>query len=71
MQDYKKLIVWEKAHQLVLIIYKVTKVFPKEETYNLSSQVRRSAYSIPACIAEGSGKQKDSLVSLRDTFGEF
>ena len=56
MQNYKELKVWDKAHQLTLKIYQLTKIFPKEEIYGLTSQVRRSAASMPANIAEGCGK---------------
>ena len=56
MKDYKKLIVWQKAHQLVLGIYKATLSFPKDEQYNLTSQLRRAATSSPTNIAEGCGK---------------
>lgn len=56
MQNYKDLKVWEKAHQFTLKVYEVTKCFPKEEVYGLSSQIRRSSSSIPANIAEGCGK---------------
>ena len=56
MQNYKELKVWEKAHQFVLKIYTITKGFPKEEIYSLTSQLRRCASSVPANIAEGCGK---------------
>ena len=56
MQNYKDLKVWEKADGFTLRIYEVTKVFPKEEIYSLTNQVRRAAASIPANIAEGCGK---------------
>jgi four helix bundle protein len=56
MQDYKQLKVWQKAHQLTLLVYSITKKFPKEELYGLTSQLRRAASSISANIAEGSGK---------------
>lgn len=56
MQDFKKLIVWQKAHGLVLEIYKASSDFPKHEIYGITSQIRRSASSIAANIAEGSGK---------------
>jgi four helix bundle protein len=56
MQDYKKLEVWKKAHQITLYVYKVTQLFPANEQYNLTSQMRRSAYSIPMNIAEGCAK---------------
>jgi four helix bundle protein len=59
MGDYKKLAVWEKSHQLTLQIYRVTAAFPKEEMYGLSSQIKRAAASIPANIAEGSGRGSD------------
>ena len=47
------LIVWQKAHQLVLALYRLTENFPRSEIYGLSSQVRRAAASVPAHIAEG------------------
>ncbi|AOY80250.1 MULTISPECIES: four helix bundle protein [Moorena] len=56
MRDFKKLKVWEKAHHLTLSVYKATQVFPKEELYGLTSQIRRSSASIPANIAEGCGR---------------
>jgi four helix bundle protein len=56
MQNYKDLKVWEKAHQFTLNVYEITKAFPKEEVYGLSSQMRRASSSIPANIAEGCGK---------------
>ena len=56
MQNYKDLKVWEKAHQFTLMVYETSKHFPKEELYGLTKQLRRSAYSIPANIAEGCGK---------------
>lgn len=51
--SFRNLKVWEKSHSLVLIIYKATYSFPREEIYGLSSQMRRAAVSIPANIAEG------------------
>ena len=56
MRDFRKLIVWQKSHQLTLAIYKVTEPFPKHELYGLTSQIRRASASIPANIAEGSGR---------------
>ncbi len=53
---FKDLRVWKKAHELVLEIYKLTENFPKREMYSLTSQLRRSAVSIPANIAEGHKK---------------
>lgn len=52
-KTFTDLIVWQKAHQFVLDIYKLTSKFPKTEQYNLTSQLRRSSISIPANIAEG------------------
>ncbi len=48
--------VWEKAHLLTLAVYKATGTFPRDETYGLTSQIRRSCASIPANIAEGCGR---------------
>ncbi|WP_262888274.1 MULTISPECIES: four helix bundle protein [Chryseobacterium] len=50
---FRDLIVWQKSHQLVLNIYRITSKFPKEETYSLTSQIRRASVSVPANIAEG------------------
>ena len=52
-RTFQDLIVWQKAHAFVLAIYKFTANFPKEEMYGLTSQLRRSAISISANIAEG------------------
>ncbi len=57
MQDYRKLKVWKSSHELTLAVYQITKSFPREETYGLTSQIRRAAMSIPANIAEGCGKK--------------
>lgn len=60
---FQDLIVWQKAHLFVLLTYKVTSLFPKEETYGLTSQFRRAATFIAANIAEGYKKKgvKDKL----------
>jgi four helix bundle protein len=59
MKDFRELKVWEKAHQLTLAVYQATTAFPKEELYGLTSQMRRSAASIPTNIAEGCGRGSD------------
>ena len=56
MRDFRELKVWHKAHELTLGVYRATKLFPKEELYSLTSQIRRAAVSIAANIAEGAGK---------------
>lgn len=56
MKTYKELIVWQKAVNLVSVIYQATKDFPKEELYGLTNQIRRAAVSIPSNIAEGFGR---------------
>jgi four helix bundle protein len=56
MRDFRELKVWHKAHALTLDVYRATKTFPREELYSLTNQMRRAAVSIPANIAEGSGK---------------
>ncbi|MFH0776876.1 MAG: four helix bundle protein [Patescibacteria group bacterium] len=53
MQTFKDLKVWQKAHNLVLTIYKVTRKFPTEEKFGLTSQLRRAAISIASNIVEG------------------
>jgi four helix bundle protein len=57
LKNYKELKVWQKSYQLCLEIYRITAKFPKEERYGLTSQVRRSAVSIPSNIAEGYGRK--------------
>ena len=52
-KTFQDLVVWQKAHQLVLAIYEFTAHFPKSETYGLALQMRKAAVSIPANIAEG------------------
>lgn len=56
VKNYRELIVWQKAMDLVEEIYRTTRAFPKEETYGLTIQLRRAAVSIPSNIAEGQGR---------------
>jgi four helix bundle protein len=63
VQDFKKLAVWVKSHALTLGIYELTATFPRDERYALTSQIKRSASSIPANIAEGCGR--DGPAELR------
>ncbi len=59
-EDFKKLKVWGKAHELTLAVYMITRGFPREEVYGLSNQMRRAAASIGANIAEGCGRGSDA-----------
>jgi len=70
IHTYKDLIVWQKAMNLVVEIYRLTDIFPKSELYGLTSQIRRSAVSIPSNIDEGRfrGTVKDYLNFLRITY---
>jgi len=56
-RSFKDLIVWQKAHQLVLEVYRFTQAFPADERFGLISQIRRAAVSVPANIAEGFTKR--------------
>lgn len=69
--SYKDLIVWQKSIDLVSEIYELTKKFSREEIYGITSQMRRSAVSIPSNIAEGRnrGTKKDYLQFLRIAYG--
>ena len=60
MKDFRTLLVWRRAHELTLLIYKLTKTFPKEELFGLTSQMRRSSSSVPTNIAEGCGRGSDA-----------
>jgi four helix bundle protein len=62
VRSYRELVAWQKAMDLVTEVYRVTRSFPKEEQYGITSQLRRAAVSIPGNIAEGQGRQ---------TTGEF
>jgi four helix bundle protein len=53
---FKKLLVWQEAHLFVLDIYKISRLFPKQELFGLMSQIQRAAVSVPANIAEGSAR---------------
>ena len=59
MRNYQDLLVWEKAHKLTLAVYKTILLFPKEERYGLTSQIRRASASIAANLAEGCGRRSD------------
>ena len=56
MKDFRKLKVWDKAHQMTLRAYRLTESFPRNELFGLASQIRRCCASIPANIAEGCGR---------------
>ena len=73
---YKDLIAWQRSHELTLAVYRQTQRFPTEERYGLTSQFRRAAYSVPANISEGSGRETNrdylrflviALGSLKET----
>jgi len=53
LKAFRKLIVWQRAHELTLMIYKAGEKFPKHEMFGLTSQIRRAAVSVPANMAEG------------------
>jgi four helix bundle protein len=65
MQDFRNLDVWKKSHELTLAVYRATRSFPDDERFGLTSQLRRSAASIPANLAEGCGRGSDA------DFGRF
>lgn len=57
IKEFTDLVVWQVGHKLVIEVYKITKTFPKEETYSLIDQMRRSSSSITSNVAEGFGRQ--------------
>ena len=60
MKDFRQLQIWQRSHKLTLELYRVTGTFPKHELYGLVSQIRRSAWSVPTNIAEGSGRDTEA-----------
>ncbi len=60
MKDFRDLQVWHKAHALTLMVYESTVAFPDSERFGLTSQLRRSAASVPANLAEGCGRGSDA-----------
>ena len=60
MRDFHNYMVWQKAHQFSLRIYGLTKKFPHDELFGLTSQIRRASTSIPINIAEGCGRRTDA-----------
>ena len=73
LKNYKELIVWQKAYQLCLEIYKITKRFPKSEVFGLSYDLKRTVISIPSNIAEGYGRQttKEYIRFLYIAYGSY
>jgi len=73
LKSYRELEVWQKAMDLVVICYQMTKNFPKNETYGLAGQLQRAAVSIPANIAEGRQRQysKEFLQHLSIAYGSL
>lgn len=72
-KSFEDVVAWQKAHAFVLAIYKVTKTFPKDEVFGLTSQLKRAAVSIAANIAEGYKKtgEKDKLRFLNIAQGSL
>lgn len=63
MGDYRSLDVWKAAHQFTLEVYQVTRHFPVDERFGITSQLRRSAASVPANLAEGCGRDSDAEIA--------
>lgn len=60
MKDYRELEVWQQGHAITLVVYRLTKAYPKDEMFGLTGQMRRAASSIPANIAEACGRDGDA-----------
>jgi four helix bundle protein len=73
-RNYQDLVVWQKAMDLVELVYRTTNRFPKHEIYGLTSQIRRAAVSVPSNIAEGEGRstsKKDFIRCLSIAYGSL
>ena len=73
MKTYREFIAWQKAMAFVTNVYKVTHTFPKEEQFGLTSQIRRSAVSVPSNFAEGFGRKgnKEFIRFIRISIGSL
>src|SRR6185295_18113542 len=73
VKNYQELIVWQKAMDLVVEVYAISRTFPREEIYGLTSQLRRAAVSVPSNIAEGQGRRTtaDFLRHLSISYGSL
>lgn len=73
VQSYRQLIAWQKAMELVKLVYDLTRKFPKEELFGLTLQIRKAVVSIPSNIAEGQGRHstKDFLRHLSIAYGSL
>lgn len=63
MAKYKNLVVWQRANELALKVYKITEEFPKNETFGITSQLRRAVLSVPTNIVEGYGRRTKAELS--------
>ena len=72
-KGFRKLIIWQRAHQLVLLIYKLSESFPKSELFGLTSQMRRAAVSVASNIAEGAARntKKEFIQFLHNAQGSL
>ena len=73
-RNYRDLVAWQKAMDLVELVYRTTTGFPKHELYGLTSQIRRAAVSVPFNIAEGEGRsssKKDFIRCLSIAYGSL
>ena len=57
LRSYRDLLVWQKAIELTILIYRLSEGFPRTEIYGLTSQIRRASVSVPSNIAEGYGRE--------------
>lgn len=73
LTSYKNLIVWQKSFDLCIKIYEITKHFPREELFNLTSQMRRASLSVPSNIAEGYNRNstKEYIRFLNIAYGSL
>jgi len=73
IRPYEKLIVWQEAHKLCLFIFRTTKSFPSVERFSLTTQMRRSSYSVPMNLAEGNARrsQKEHIHFIHISIGSL